>query len=428
MILPQQKRYRLEFLGAVKTAKREFVAANDEMLIDVAVTRLDPVGSLRSQLLSSPTDRTYDAGWASAALSKEQAREAQKLLADDYSSRVRLTRLEEIESEEITIDGKTLRYATHTYGTRPANGWSLWISLHGGGGTTPAVNDQQWENQKRLYTPEEGIYLAPRAPTNTWNLWHQAHIDGLFDRLIENCLHLEGVDPNRVYLLGYSAGGDGVYQLAPRLADRFAAAAMMAGHPNDARPEGLRNLPFTLHMGANDSAYSRNKVAATWKTRLAELKESDPEGYPHWVEIHEDKGHWMDRDDAAAIPWMAKSTRNPFPKRVVWVQDDVTHPRFYWLANPAPARGATITATLTGQEIVLSDVNAVGTIHIRLNDAMLDLDRPVRVVRGEELLFEGKVPRTIETLAKTLEERGDRTAVWSAELVVPLGAVPSSEK
>ena len=47
------------------------------------------------------------------------------------------------------------------------------------------------------------------------------------------------VDPNKVYLMGYSAGGDGVYQLAPRMADRFAAAAMMAGHPNETSPLGL---------------------------------------------------------------------------------------------------------------------------------------------------------------------------------------------
>ena len=37
-----------------------------------------------------------------------------------------------------------------------------------------------------LYTLDEGIYIAPRAPTNTWNLWHEAHIDPLFARLIEN--------------------------------------------------------------------------------------------------------------------------------------------------------------------------------------------------------------------------------------------------
>ena len=32
----------------------------------------------------------------------------------------------------------------------------------------------------------------------------------------------ENVNPNKVYLLGYSAGGDGVYQLAPRMANRWA--------------------------------------------------------------------------------------------------------------------------------------------------------------------------------------------------------------
>ena len=39
----------------------------------------------------------------------------------------------------------------------------------------------QGRNQIRLYQPEEGIYLAPRAPGNTWNLWHTADIDALFD-------------------------------------------------------------------------------------------------------------------------------------------------------------------------------------------------------------------------------------------------------
>ena len=62
--------------------------------------------------------------------------------------------------------------------------------------------------------------------------------------------------------MGYSAGGDGVYQLAPRMADRLAVASMMAGHPNDASPLGLRNIGFAIHVGALDSGYNRNKVAA----------------------------------------------------------------------------------------------------------------------------------------------------------------------
>ena len=68
-------------------------------------------------------------------------------------------------------------------------------------------------------------YLCPRAPTDTWNLWHQAHIDPLFDRLIENMIIFNEVDPDKVYLMGYSAGGDGVYQLAPRMCDRFCSCS-----------------------------------------------------------------------------------------------------------------------------------------------------------------------------------------------------------
>lgn len=35
----------------------------------------------------------------------------------------------------------------------------------------------------------------------------------VFARLIENMIVLHDVNPNRIYVLGYSAGGDGVYQI-----------------------------------------------------------------------------------------------------------------------------------------------------------------------------------------------------------------------
>src|SRR4029079_9553156 len=94
--------------------------------------------------------------------------------------------------------------------------------------------------------------------------WHESHIDPLFTRLIEDMIVFEDVDPNRVYIMGYSACGDGVYQLAPRMADQLAAAAMMAGHPNEASPLGLRNIGFAIHVGALDDGVHPNKVAGTW--------------------------------------------------------------------------------------------------------------------------------------------------------------------
>jgi pimeloyl-ACP methyl ester carboxylesterase len=229
----------------------------------------------------------------------------------------------------------------------------------------------------------------------------------------------ENVNPDRVYLMGYSAGGDGVYQLAPRMADRLAAAAMMAGHPNEARPEGLRNIGFAIHMGANDSAYNRNKVAAEWGQKLDALQAADPEGYIHETTIHPNKGHWMDRQDAVAVPWMAEFTRNAWPKKVHWVQDDIAHSRFYWLQlDLASAKaGDEIFATVSEQEIHIQ-TSSVATLTLLLNDRLLNLDQPITVIRPDGTKSEHRVTRTISAMATSLQQRNDPQGLASASLSV----------
>ena len=356
-----------------------------------------------------------------APLTKQDAAQAQRQLWTDHVARIRKQRAAEMKARVLTHGKLKMPFHYSIHGKKPPTGRSLYISLHGGGGAPKQVNDSQWENQKRLYRPAEGVYLAPRAPTNTWNLWHQGHIDPLFDRLIENLIVFEDVDPDRVYLMGYSAGGDGVYQVAPRMADRLAAASMMAGHPNEASPLGLRNIAFTIHVGERDSAYNRNKVAASWGERLAALHKSDPNGYVNWVKIYPNKGHWLDRLDAAAVPWMAKYRRRTRPERVVWHQDDVTHARFYWLAVDAQNRRgrARVTAKCDKQTIHVESTD-LKKLRIRLDDQLVNLDKPVRVVSGKTELFSGRAPRTIGVIGATLAERGDPRGIYSAEIDVDL--------
>jgi pimeloyl-ACP methyl ester carboxylesterase len=360
-------------------------------------------------------------GFTTTALTRQDADQAKKLLWQDHVARIKTSRAKEMEARELKDGELKMPFFYKVFGDKPAGGRSLYISMHGGGGAPPRVNDRQWENQKRLYTLEEGVYLVPRAPTNSWNLWHQAHIDGMFDRLIENLIVFEDVNPNRVYLMGYSAGGDGVFQLAPRFADRLAAAAMMAGHPNETSPLGLRNLPFTIYMGGLDSAYKRNDIARQWKEKLAALHGDDPQGYTHLVQIYPDKGHWMDREDAAAIAWMAKYQRNTYPDQIVWKQDDVRHDRFYWLATESSKNKdrAEVRATRNGQTIDVKSAD-VECLAVRLNDDMTDLDQPITVTSGSEVLHQGTVARTIASIAKTLEERGDPASVYYGEIEVEL--------
>lgn len=71
----------------------------------------------------------------------------------------------------------------------------------------------------------------------------------------------EMVNSNKVFVTGYSAGGDGVYHLAPMMADYWAGAAMMAGHPNGVELFNCRNFNFSIQAGGKDEAYNRNQLA-----------------------------------------------------------------------------------------------------------------------------------------------------------------------
>lgn len=398
-------RLRFEIDGKAHETEAFRVTEADGNTHDIRVADLTPAPDLTDE---------------NAPLSKDLAARAIELTYETMVADHKEPRAAELAAKSITLGDKTLRWLEKTYGETPPDGRSLWISMHGGGEAPAQVNTQQWQNQIRLYQPAEGIYLAPRAPTDKWNLWHQEHIDPMFTRLIESMVALRGVNPNKIYLMGYSAGGDGVWQLAPRMADRFAAAAMMAGHPNEASLLGLRNLPFAIFMGANDSAVNRNKVAVEKSAEIAELHKADPGGYVHLSRIYPGLGHWMNLKDAEAVPWMAQFTRKPWPEKIVWFQDDVTHDRFYWLRLPVGSAktGQKITAELDGRVIRMTGDVLPGT-QVLLSDELLDLDEPVGISVNGEPARMVKPVRNLKTIREALAQRLDPAITPSAVIACP---------
>ena len=403
-----------------------FSGTSNAAQADESAANSDAIAQLRHWLATPREKRTELTGesFAKAPLNMAQARVAGQLLWEDWVAQVKETRSKEWKDEQITIGDKTMKLKERHFGNKPKDGWNLFISMHGGGNAPAELNDQQWENQIRLYQPKDSLYIAPRAPTNTWNLWHEPHIDALFGRLIQDAIVLGDVNPNRVYIMGYSAGGDGVYQLAPRMADRLAAASMMAGHPNDASPLGLRNIGFTIHVGANDDGYNRNKVAEQWKQKLDDLQAADPSGYVHDVQLHPGRGHWMNLEDRVALDWMLRFTRNPTPAKVVWKRSTVTHDRFYWLAvsHENARKDQLVVASRDKQHITIEKAEDVPRLTVMLNDSMLDLDQPIVVSMGGKELFNGVTRRTIGQMEKTLSERGDPFLVFNAAVDVNLDA------
>lgn len=327
----------------------------------------------------------------------------------------------EWENQAMVYGGNTMKFWHKYYGDAPRGTRSMWISMHGGGNAPAELNNQQWENQKLLYKPSEGLYVAPRAPWNDWDMWFKPGMDELLHRLITAAVLFEGVDPNKVYLMGYSAGGDGVWRMGPRMADSWAAASMMAGHPGDVSLLSLRNTPFMMWVGELDTAYERNKKVPEWGKKLDQLQSEDSEGYVHETHVVKGKPHWMNLEDAAAVPWMAKFTRNPLPQRVVWQQGDVMHNYFYWLGvnKDEAKKGYLLIAERNGNtiEIIHSDYSSV-TIY--LNERMFNLDKTIVVKYKSKMIFREKVKKNVELMKTTLYERDDPNYMFCSKLKLNL--------
>lgn len=361
---------------------------------------------------------------AQSNLSKE---EAAALAASELKAQIAIQKPKaeaEWTAKKIQYKNFSMKFTTQIFGDKPADGRSLYISLHGGGGTAPAVNDQQWENQKKLYKLKEGVYFVPRAPVDAWNMWHDYPMDELIAEVVKGEIVMDDVNPDKIYVMGYSAGGDGVFQLAPRLADYWGAAAMMAGHPGDAQILNLKNIPFDAFVGGKDAAYHRNELVAQWGARLDSLQKVYPGSFEHRLHVYPDLPHWMNHNDTIAVPWLASHKRNPIPKDVIWIQDDILRDQFYWL-------GTDITRAKQGQKVrVKIDGNSVDIIdnhdevlYIYLNDNIVNMNKKITVKINGKKVFKAKVPRNADVIKQSAAARLDKGLIFSGKLVVKNGAV-----
>ena len=228
--------------------------------------------------------------------------EIQSIFADEITVETGVAVIESSEVEPQTVytlshDGMKLRFLMETVGEPDESGrYPLYITLHGGGGGSEESNNAQWLDMFYYYriSVENGIYISVSGITDTWDLHFQDETYPLLDALITNMTVMKHADPNRVYLLGFSAGGDGVYQLAPRLADRFAAVNMSSGHPNGVSLVNVANCPICLQAGIRDyysESAKRSVRCAEFEKTLEDYRDGFGFGYEHQVWIHVPEGH-----------------------------------------------------------------------------------------------------------------------------------------
>jgi poly(3-hydroxybutyrate) depolymerase len=374
----------------------------------------------------------------------------------------------EQKEKSITYDGATMRYAYKVVGKKPANGYPLYIALHGGGGAPARVNDSQWEHMKVYYLNgvTNGIYLAPRGVNNEWNLHWRKQSFACYDRIIENMIAFGQIDPNRVYIMGFSAGGDATYQIPARMPDRWAGAAMSAGHPNGVSPDNYANLAFLIQVGDRDSAYKRNQVAAEYGIKLNKLAQAHPGLYPHATYIHARRGHnfmdrgdlgtqqtvftdpavWLEKGDEApteavdfnSIRWLDQHSRHPYPATIIWNGKTSAERRgnkqpgfwptaekqnlHYWIGidrydKDAPLEAERVEVMLDKDTQSIA-VRQIGNfVRFYLHPDMLDLDKSV-TVKVEGKILRAKPTLSLRVLVQSLLDRGDPNYMFPACLTL----------
>lgn len=347
----------------------------------------------------------------------------------------------------------TMRYGARTAGAKPERGWPVFINLHGGG-NNPQVNDQGWAASMNQYPVQQGLCVSPRSPVDTAGSWNAPTSIAALERLLVELPATWDIDPDRVYLMGFSMGGIGVLHLGPSLPDRWAAVAASSGFAylgarGRAAPENLLNLPVMIQVGTADMAFQRYPLAKAFAEAVRALGRQAGSGYRLEYKEHAGRGHGIDDRDTPA--WLAACRRDPLPKRVVWHQPSLPLPlgtadtpallerdhsfhaylrrRCYWLRNDAPAAFQRLDVSRAANDFRIDAACHVPRLTLLLDDRFVDLDAPVRVLAGERELVATRVPRTVDALAASLVEYGDPELMFCAELdVAPPDSVAEMEQ
>jgi predicted peptidase len=97
------------------------------------------------------------------------------------------------------------------------------------------------------------------------------------------------VDPQRVYLIGLSMGGFGVWDLLSRCPDRYAAAVVICGGADENAVVAAREVPVWVFHGADDPVVSverSRRAVAVLRTAGGDPRYNEYPGVGHlsWIE------------------------------------------------------------------------------------------------------------------------------------------------
>lgn len=335
-------------------------------------------------------------------------------------------------------------------GNRPAEGYPLFVYLHGSG-----FKEREWSTGLALsqrFADAPSLYFIPQIPNEgEWYRWWQRGKQWAWEKLLREVLLRDDVNPNRLYFFGISEGGYGSQRLASFYADYLAAAGPMAGGEplKNAPAENLRHTPLCLRTGELDAGFFRNQLTACTAAALDSLERLHPSDFRHKVTLEAGRGHAIDY--FSTTPWLARFVRNPHPKHFSWedYEMDGRHRQGFYnlLVSERPdsllrtrydldIEGSTVRITVrnvhytttrrdpqTGIELTFARTYTPavsGRFTVFLDEHLVNLSRPVTIIVNGRRAFKGKLKLCTATMTRAAATFYDPERLYPAAVDVSL--------
>jgi predicted esterase len=304
------------------------------------------------------------------------------------------------ERIEIEVGGRKQHYVLSApKGYSSKKSWPLILSRHGAGGNGPMELSFQWSSVRSKW---RGFIAAPSGnpPGAQWFPEQEPFVLAV----LKDAMTRANIDANRIYVNGFSNGGNGAWYYGEYHPGIFAAICTRGGgNPMPAMVRNLKHVPTYIVHGENDTVIrvdSDRRDAAALEQLGYEVVYTEVAGGGHKP---------FNEENPKILEFFRMHPRDPWPKTLTFYpRPDRKRMRILWLEIPEGVGTSPVEAAVREGNTI--EISGASRVVLWLSDGLVDLDREVIVKLNGSEAFRGRVERRLETLVTDLQERFDRQA------------------
>tara|TARA_B100000902_G_scaffold23599_1_gene28415 strand:- start:2330 stop:3223 length:894 start_codon:yes stop_codon:yes gene_type:complete len=179
------------------------------------------------------------------------------------------------KKEIINFDGKKREYY-YSFPENTSKPFPLIINFHGF--SSHAIEQQEF-SQMNLYAHQNGVgVIYPEGIKKSWNIgkdmMNNENDIGFVNALIDSVISNHNVDSDRIYVCGFSNGGEFSYELMCGLSNKIAAFGSVGGNfiINDKRSCNInREIPLIHIHGTKDRLAKYNGYDGNYLSAIASV-------------------------------------------------------------------------------------------------------------------------------------------------------------